>query len=120
MNIFTNKSQMTNIDETLTKNRLQNKVFAEQIDILYTNLLISVPSSLLCATIVFIALYRIAHTNLLIYWFIATVFMSVLRLDSFWALYPRSKMYKITILSLFFIDHYNCCDLGFCWFFSHA
>jgi len=69
-----------NIDENHTNARLQNAIFAEQGDMLYTNLLISVPSNLLCATIVFMALYRIPHTSTLLYWFMGTIALTVFRL----------------------------------------
>lgn len=47
---------------------------------LYKNLFISVPSSFLCASIVFVALYRIPHSSLLTYWFRAVILISILRL----------------------------------------
>ena len=68
------------VKETYTPNQSQDKMFNEQIDLLYKNIFISVPASLLCATIVFIALYRIPHTISLIYWFISMVLISLGRL----------------------------------------
>lgn len=68
------------IDKTHNENQFQKQIFDEQSDLLYKNLFISVPSSFLCAAIVFIALYRIHHTALLIDWFIAVIVISVLRL----------------------------------------
>ena len=86
------KNRALNIESTLKQSRFQEKVFAEQIELLYNNLFISVPSGFLCATIIFIALYRIPHTNLLLYWFMAMIFISVLRigLSGFYAQAQRS------------------------------
>ena len=78
MNI--SEKQKENKVADVKQNRFQEKVFAEQINILYKNLLISVPASMLCATLIFIAVFRIEHTNLLEYWYMATIFMSFLRL----------------------------------------
>lgn len=80
MDVSTKANKDKNIEKVLKKNHFQQKIFAEQIDLLFRNLSISVPSALLCATIVFVALYRIPHTSLLLYWYMAVIFMSALRL----------------------------------------
>lgn len=60
--------------------RFKEKILAEQINLLFTSLILSVPASLLCSLITFIALYRIPHTALLIFWFTATIVLSIFRL----------------------------------------
>jgi len=77
LNILTKKNLSPAI---VTQNELHHKVSTEQINLLFSNLFISIPSSLLCASIIFTALYRIPHTTMLIYWFIGTIAVSVLRL----------------------------------------
>lgn len=42
--------------------------------------MISVPSGLLCATVILVAFYRIAHTDLLGYWYVAMLVTSVFRM----------------------------------------
>ena len=79
MNISNKDSQEKTI-EVHNQSRIQDKIFAEKTDMLHRNLLISVPSSFICAAIVFITLYRIAHTNALLYWFLAIIVLSVFRL----------------------------------------
>ena len=79
VSISTIKPQEINTEEIYNK-QFQEKVFSEQIDILYKNLFLSVPSSFLCATIVFVSLYRIPHTYLLIYWYMAMILISILRM----------------------------------------
>ncbi len=78
MKIFEKQKENTWAD--VKQNRFQEKIFAEQINLLYKNLLISVPASFLCATLIFIALFRIEHTHLVEYWYLATIVMSALRL----------------------------------------
>lgn len=80
MNISLRESCKINIGDIHNKNQFQKKEFAERMDLLHKNLFISVPSSFLCATIVFIALYRIPHTFLLVYWYIAVIAISLLRI----------------------------------------
>lgn len=63
-----------------TQNLLKDKIAIENMNLLYKNLLVSVPASLFCATIVFVAFYRIPHTYILIYWYIAMVIITTIRL----------------------------------------
>jgi len=67
-------------EEFYNRGKLQKRAYLEQIDLLYKNLFISVPSSFLCASIVFVALYRIPHTSTLLYWFMAVIGITLLRL----------------------------------------
>lgn len=75
---FTAKRIQSNEEQT-SQSPLHTKAFVEELDQLYKNLFLSVPSSFLCATIVFIALFRIPHTSALIYWFGAVIVLSLLR-----------------------------------------
>jgi diguanylate cyclase (GGDEF)-like protein/PAS domain S-box-containing protein len=97
LNVSIKKHREVTACDVHNQSRLQEKVFLEQMDILFKSLFISVPASLLCATIVFIALYRVAHTHELLYWFMATIFMSVFRL----------------IFSGFYIHDHKCTKLRF-------
>lgn len=54
--------------------------FVEQMNLLYKNLFASVPASLLCATIVFIALHRVSHIRWLGIWYAITIIISIVRL----------------------------------------
>lgn len=79
MNTFKDVQDI-NSENISSKKQFQKNIFAEQIDLLYKNLFLSVPSNFLCATIVFIALYRIPHTSLLLYWFMGVILITILRL----------------------------------------
>lgn len=82
MNIYLEESPKNNMnkEEVKEEKKIYEKAFAEQVDVLYRNLYISTPMNFLCATIVFVALYRIPHTYLLFYWFLAILSTSILRL----------------------------------------
>jgi diguanylate cyclase (GGDEF)-like protein/PAS domain S-box-containing protein len=76
---------------------LQKKLFLEKLDLLYKNLFVSVPSALLCATIIFIAFYRVEPSTPLLYWYFAIILMSFIRVGS----------------SLYYIYHKNQTSFNF-------
>lgn len=78
---YRKNNEVVKYKENPKNNLLQTTLNAEKIDLLYKKLLISIPASLLCATIVFIAFYRIPHSSLLIYWYLAMFFLSGIRLS---------------------------------------
>lgn len=80
MNASFQRQKKIDVEDGWDENQFQEKISAELMDRLYRNLFISVPSTFLCALIVFIALYRVSHSYLLIYWFMAVLLLSILRI----------------------------------------
>lgn len=83
---------------------LQQKISTDKLNILYENLLISVPASLICTTIVFISLYQDKITVLA--WYIAVIVLSVLRIASLYLyqhhLCPTRMQWPVFVLGAFF------------------
>lgn len=97
----------TNVTHDVFKDKnkqieLNEKILAEKVNILNKNLFVSVPSSFVCAAIVFIAFYRIPHTELLIDWFIGKCLVSGYRLAlAFIQLHTQSIKKNFYYLFLF-------------------
>lgn len=74
------------MDKYVLKEKLsgfQKSLFIEKLKILYQNLLLSIPASFLCATIIFIGLYNSHNNTSLLVWYGAVLIVSLLRLLSF-------------------------------------
>src|SRR5688572_12106852 len=72
---------------------IQENIFLEKLSLLYKNLIVSVPASFICSTLVLISLYRKADHRLLISWYITVIVVSCLRLLSVY-FYHRFKKHK--------------------------
>lgn len=92
-NINRDVSDLTNTHEV---------IFAERVEILHKNLLVSVPANFVCATVVFIGLYYSGKNPLILGWYAAVIFISLFRLMAcyFYFHYPRTSLFYLRIFIL--------------------
>lgn len=76
---------MDEANTTVTpQTNIQENIFSEQIKILYKNLLVSVPASFICSTIILVGLYDVKTSYQLWSWFAAVSVISVFRFATYY------------------------------------
>jgi diguanylate cyclase (GGDEF)-like protein/PAS domain S-box-containing protein len=77
----------------------QEQMFLDKLRMLFTNLYISTPVNFLCATIVFFSLYQSAYSHVMLGWYIAVIFISIVRFSGVYVfhLFPQRKNLLVSV-----------------------
>lgn len=84
------------------QHHIHTKILADELHILYDNLLLSVPANLICSSLVFISLYKINHAISVYSWFFLVILISLFRLASVF-FYHKHVLNDKAYLALFII-----------------
>lgn len=100
-----NRDQPSNsqtISSEYTAENVKNKILFDRFKILYTNLLVSTPGALICATIIFISFYQFGYTPNIFAWYITLIIAYLLRLFSLY-LYPQISKKNYLLVPIFML-----------------
>lgn len=84
---------------TVDKTQISTKIFADQVRMLYKNLLLSVTASFICSTIIFFGLTYHTTNGLFSTWYLAVILVSLGRLATYllYSVRPSSNNYNLLI-----------------------
>ena len=86
------------------KEDIQKKIIVDQLDILYKNLIVSIPGNFFCSSLIFFSLYQFNRSNILLTWFGAVILITFFRSLIYYH-YCYRHIYKDKLyLSLFIIS----------------